>query len=207
MKNFGAEQLILVNPCPLQGAQKTAMHAADILEKAVITKTFANALTLVDTSIATTSETAGLLRNALTPFDVKNVTGNTGIVLGRESNGLTNEEIEMCDFVVSIPTSEEYPVLNTASAGCIILYELFKSGRREPKPKPEKEVVGKERILEKFQEISDLIEKREHRKRIWRIVFKRVLSKAFLTDRETTVLLGFFRRIRTVLETTLSQKR
>ncbi|KYK29664.1 MAG: hypothetical protein AYK19_19455 [Theionarchaea archaeon DG-70-1] len=205
MKNFGAEQLILVNPCSLQGAQKTAMHAADILEKAVITKTFADALTLVDTSIATTSETAGLLRNALTPVDVKNVAGNTGIVLGRESNGLTNEEIEMCDFVVSIPTSEEYPVLNAASAGCIILYELFKSERREPKP--EKELVGKERILEEFQEISDLIEKREHRKRIWRIVLKRVLSKAFLTDRETTVLLGFFRRIRTVLETTLSQKR
>ena len=205
MKNFGAEQLILVNPCSLQGAEKTAMHAADILEKAVITKTFADALTLVDTSIATTSETAGLLRNALNPFDVKNVRGNIGIVLGRESNGLTNEEIEICDFVVSISASEEYPVLNAASAGCIILYELFKSKRREPKPK--KEVMRKERILEEFQKISDLIEKREHRKRIWRIVLKRVLSKAFLTDRETTVLLGFFRRIRTVLETILSQKR
>lgn len=179
-----------------------AMHAADIVEKAVITESLPDALDLVDTSVATTSKTAGLLRTAVTPTDVKYVTGSTGIVLGRESSGLTNEEIGMCDFVISIPTSDAYPVLNVASACCIILYELFKNAQRETE-----EPIEKERILEEFQKIADLIEKREHRKRIWKIILKRVISKAFLTDRETTVLLGFFRRIRTVLEATLSQKR
>jgi tRNA C32,U32 (ribose-2'-O)-methylase TrmJ len=65
----------------------------------------------------------------------------------------------------------------------------------------------RKQILKEFDTISAIIEKREHRKRIWRIVLKRVLSRAFLTERETTVLLGLFRRIRTILQATPSQKR
>lgn len=219
MKNFGAEQLILVNPCSLEGAQKMAVHAQDVVENAVIVDSFADALTLVDYAVGTTSEPAGFLKRAVTPRELKNVE-NMGIVIGRESTGLTNEELEQCDFVVSIPTSEVYPVLNAASACCILLYELFICERETQSPdidadlkkhKPQKtqknQKSQKKRILEEFERISDLIEKRPHRKRIWRIVIKRVFSSAFLTDRETTVLLGFFRRIRTVLETTLSQKR
>jgi len=194
MKNFGAEQLILVNPCSLEGARKMAVHAADILEKAVVTDSFSDALNLVDVSVATTSKVGGLLKTALAPGDLKRIEGNLGIVLGRESSGLTNEEIGQCDFLVSIPASEEYPVLNAASACCILLYELFKSEKRETKSR-----AKRERILQEFDRISDIIEKREHRKKIWRIVLKRVLSRAFLSERETTILLGFFRRIRTVL--------
>lgn len=202
MKNFGVHTLVLVNPCSLTGAQKMAMHAEDILENAVIVDSLTEALTHVDIAVATTSETAGIARNAGAPHNLKNIPGHIGIVIGRESRGLTNEEIEQCDCVVSIPTSEEYPVLNAASACCILLYELFQS-EKPVKPQPN---VHRKTILKECEKIADIIEKRAHRKRIWRIVIKRVLSKAFLTDRETTVLLGFFRRVRTVLEATPSQK-
>ncbi len=203
MKNFGADQLILVNPCPLEGAQKMAMHAGDILEKALIVNSLAEALQFVDTSIATTAVVAGLTRKALTPKELPAISGNAGIVIGRESRGLTNAEIEQCHLVVSIPTSEECPVLNAASAGCILLYELFLHGEKKEE---KRKIMQKEYVMDECEKISALVEKREHRKRIWRIVMKRVLSEAFLTERETTVLLGFFRRIRSVLESTPSQK-
>ncbi len=202
MKNFGVGTLILVNPCSLTGAQKMAMHAKDILENAVIVDSFTDALAHVDVSVATTSKTAGIVRAAVAPHHLRTVPGDIGIVIGRESRGLTNEEIEQCDCVVSIPTSKEYPALNAASACCIILYELFQPETPVP-PQPR---MHRKTILKECEKIADIIEKRDHRKRIWRIVIKRALSTAFLTDRETTVLLGFFRRVRTVLEATLSQK-
>jgi TrmH family RNA methyltransferase len=220
MKNFGARPLILVNPCSLQGAEKMAMHAEDILTNVVTVPTFVDALALVDITVATTSVTSGIVRNAVTPEALQHMTGNVGIVIGRESNGLTTEEIEQCDLVVSIPASEEYPVLNAASACCILLYHVFVGGKENKNEREREKKKGKEgnknkekpksrtqkKILDEFDAIADLIEKRPHRKRIWKIVLKRVLSKAFPTSRETTVLLGFSRRIRTVLESKPSQK-
>jgi tRNA/rRNA methyltransferase len=204
MKNFGADQLLLVNPCPLAGARKMAMHAVDILETAVTVDSLPEALALVDTSIATTSRVSKLARKAITPHELNSVSGHIGIVIGRESHGLTTEEIELCDFVVSIPTSRAYPVLNAASTCCILLYELFTREEEEGKPGTR---AQRERLLKECERISNLMEKRPHRKKIWKIAMRRVFSKAFLTDREATILLGFFRRIRTVLELTLSQKR
>ncbi|MGD2247441.1 MAG: TrmJ/YjtD family RNA methyltransferase [Candidatus Methanofastidiosia archaeon] len=201
IKNFGAHQLILVRPCALDGAWKMAMHAADILENARIVNTFSHALLGIDTVIATTSEASGLTREALTPRDIP-VKGNIGIVIGRESTGLTNKEIAQCDIVVSIPTTVEYPVLNAASACCILLYELQTCTlQKQPASKE-----CKQRILHECTTISDSIETRPFRKKIWLTVIKKVVSKSFLTERESTVLLGFFRRIRTVLEATPSQK-
>ena len=199
MKNFGAHPLILVNPCSLTGAQKMAVHAEDILKTAIIVDNLEDALKRVDVAVATTSKTTGIYRAAVTPHQL-NVGRDIGIVIGRESRGLTNKEIEACDCVLSIPTADQYPVLNAAAACCIILYELFqKDVHTQPSP-------HRKTLLKECETIIALIEKRAHRKKIWRIVIKRVLSKAFLTDRETTVLLGFFRRVRTILEATLSQK-
>lgn len=201
MKNFGAHTLVLVNPCSLTGAQKMAVHAEDILKTAVIVDRFTDALALVDVAVATTSKTQGYIRAAVTPHQLKNVGGDIGIVIGRESRGLTNKEIAACDYVLSIPTADTYPVLNAAAACCIILYELFQSEPVQSQPTQHRKM-----LLKECETIADIIEKRVHRKKIWRIVIKRVLSKAFLTDREMTVLLGFFRRVRTVLEATPSQK-
>lgn len=201
MKNFGAHKLILVRPCPLDEAWKMAMHAANILKNARIVETFSEAIQDIDTIIATTSETSGLTREALTPKDIA-AKGNIGIVIGRESTGLTNKEIAQCDIVVSIPTAAEYPVLNAACACCILLYELSTCiPQKQAAPKE-----NKKRILDECTTISDMIEKRSFRKKIWLTVLKKVISKSFLTERESTVLIGFFRRIRTVLESKLSQK-
>ena len=52
-----------------------------------------------------------------------------GIMFGNETNGLTNEEADLCDKTVVIPTEKDYSSLNVASAAMIALYEISKTGK------------------------------------------------------------------------------
>lgn len=51
--------------------------------------------------------------------------GIVSIVFGRESDGLTDKELALCDGAVRIPTSDLFPSLNLAQAVQIITYTLF----------------------------------------------------------------------------------
>jgi len=46
------------------------------------------------------------------------------IVFGRESSGLTNEELQLCHFHVQIPANPEYSSLNLAMAVQTLSYEI-----------------------------------------------------------------------------------
>ncbi len=49
---------------------------------------------------------------------------NIAIVFGRESTGLTNDELLLTDFLLRIPTDSKYPTLNISQAVGIILYRI-----------------------------------------------------------------------------------
>ncbi|MGD9707294.1 MAG: RNA methyltransferase [Candidatus Delongbacteria bacterium] len=53
-------------------------------------------------------------------------TAKVGLMFGNETNGLQNEETDLCDKLVMIPTEKEYSSLNIASAVMIALYEISK---------------------------------------------------------------------------------
>jgi len=46
------------------------------------------------------------------------------IVLGRENSGLTNEELELCQLLVTIPTNPDFSSLNIAAAAQVLCYEI-----------------------------------------------------------------------------------
>jgi tRNA (cytidine32/uridine32-2'-O)-methyltransferase len=50
-------------------------------------------------------------------------------VFGRESSGLTNEELDRCDRLVQIPANPEYSSLNVAMAVQVLAYELLLAAR------------------------------------------------------------------------------
>lgn len=52
----------------------------------------------------------------------------TGILFGRESSGLTNDEVAMADSIISIPTFKKFSSLNLAQAVNIVGYELWNRG-------------------------------------------------------------------------------
>lgn len=58
--------------------------------------------------------------------------GTAALVLGPEDRGLSNEELDRCHQVVTIPTAPEHPSLNLAQAFTVMAYELFRAGAPEP---------------------------------------------------------------------------
>lgn len=196
MKNFGFSNLILVNPkCELSYETRCrAKHANDIIDKVKILKRFPK----MDYLIATTCRTGNdynIPRNPITPKELKKIIpskGKIGIVFGRESSGLSNEEIAKCDFLVKIPTNTEYASMNLSHAVDIILYEL--SGLNNnitPISESEKKQLLKllNKALKKMDFVSD--DKRDTQKLVW----KKMISKSFLSKREAYALMGFFKKI------------
>ena len=60
--------------------------------------------------------------NADTTTDMHTL--RSGIVFGRERNGLNNDEVALCDSIISIPTFKHFSSLNLAQAVNIVAYEV-----------------------------------------------------------------------------------
>lgn len=119
--NFGYE-MRLVNPdFNLSEARKTASGAQEKLRETRIFSTVAGAVKDLDYVVGTKPGKGTGLRG-FTPRE------NTSVMLGRESSGLTNDELELCDAVVSIETGD-YDSLNQSHAASIMMYEF--SGAEE----------------------------------------------------------------------------
>ena len=49
------------------------------------------------------------------------------LVFGREDRGLTNQELQIAQRVITLKTSENYPSLNLSHAVAVVLYEFHRS--------------------------------------------------------------------------------
>jgi len=203
MANFGFEKLVLVNPkCnPMsKTAKNRAKWAQDVLKKADVTRDFGY-LKRFSTLIATTGKLGtdyNIPRSPITPENLSKIAQkNTAIVFGRENTGLTNEEINLCDFVVTIPASKKYPVMNLSHAVAVVLYELAKNRENISShivfaAKKEKQQLMK--MLNKALDRMDFATKEKKNTQIK--VWKRMIGKSFLTKREAFALMGFLRKIK-----------
>jgi len=207
MKNFDLNKLVLINPkCDhlSKEAMDRATHAKEILRKAKVEKDF-SVLSKFDYVIATTAKLGtdyNIPRVPISPSDLGeniNFKKKVALVIGREGNGLTNDEILKCDFVVTIPSSKKYATLNISHACAILFYELFRASGKttvsEHIPtasKRDKDQIMKilEQVLDKMQFAT--VEKKETQRRIW----KRLVGKSFLSKREAMALMGFLKKIK-----------
>ncbi|MFC1742173.1 RNA methyltransferase [Nanoarchaeota archaeon] len=208
MKNFDFHDLVLVNPhCDhlSPDARNRAKHSQEILQNAEVSEFFI--VDDYDYLVATTAKTGtdyNIPRSPLSPADLAlklkgiDPKKKIGLVIGREGHGMFNEEIEKCDFVVTIPSAPEYSTLNISHAVAVMLYELHKvfadktiSSHITPIGKSEKD-----QISAMFKEIFDGFswetpDKRVTQEKLW----KRLVGKAMLTKREAYGMMGFLRKI------------
>jgi TrmH family RNA methyltransferase len=204
MMNFGFKHLILINPkIDVNEASIYAVHAKPILDDAIVLDDLTKLKDFTDFNIGTTSKRGhdyNLLRMAITPRmladAISDVRGKIGLIFGRESIGLKNEELKLCDVIVTIPTSHLYPSLNLSHAVAIILYELFLSkSSSKPAKYRESSQIEKEKLLEYFKNILDAINYPSHKRERAFIVFKHIIGRSFISGREAFTLMGVFRRI------------
>ena len=135
MKNFEFANLVLLNPkCNHLDKESLdrATHAKEILKNARIIKNLDDYDTIIGTT-AILGTDFNLQRNPITPEQLSKMTfkGKVGLIIGREGDGMHNEELLKCDIIVTIPTSKKYPTMNVSHAATIILYELFKRSKAE----------------------------------------------------------------------------
>ena len=217
MKNFDFDQLILVNPqfdTSSQDLKNRAKWANDLVDKMEIIKKYdAKVLKKLrksyDYLIATTARIGrdyNVLRSPITPEQLaerlaelklkKDV--SVAIVMGREGSGLNNEELEMMDFSVTIPTSKKYGTMNVSHATTIILYEIFKKISEENIISHINPISGQEKkqLLKLLDESMDKMQfLNEDKKDTQRIVWKKMINKSFLSKREAYALMGFLKKI------------
>ena len=133
MKNCGIKKLRLVNPVPYNTdrAREMACSALDVLEKAEVFPRLKDAILGSSFSVGFTART-GKRRFPLYPYDetvgmiAKRIsTEDVSLVFGREDDGLTNDELELCDYAVSIPASKTYTSFNLSQAVLISCHDIF----------------------------------------------------------------------------------
>ena len=65
---------------------------------------------------------------------------HVALVFGAERTGLTNDELELCNLLVTIPTHPGYASLNVAMAVQLLTYEVWLAQRDGTPPQPERDV-------------------------------------------------------------------
>ncbi|MBQ13050.1 MAG: tRNA (cytosine(32)/uridine(32)-2'-O)-methyltransferase TrmJ [Gammaproteobacteria bacterium] len=135
MKNMGLSELTLVNPedFPSGVAVGRAVSSIDILDRARVVENLVDAVADCGLVIGASARSRRIPWPMLTPGQSANKVleeqdnNKVALVFGREDSGLSNEELQQCNFHVQIPTSEEYTSLNLAAAVMVICYELRKA--------------------------------------------------------------------------------
>ena len=132
MKTMGQRRLYLVNPKIFPSVDVTARAAGadDVLADAVVCESLQDAVKDCVFVVGTTARERSIPWPIKTPHDcapeiiAATESGEVAVVFGRESSGLNNEELEICNLVIQIPTDPDFSSLNIASAVQIICYEL-----------------------------------------------------------------------------------
>jgi len=207
MANMGLSSLSLVNPrCKIdQQSYAMATHGDEILRGARSFPALRDALADAVYVYGATAR-GRRWRDALEPREFGGRalhharSSRVAIVFGPEDMGLSNDELELCNEVVSIPTAEGASSLNLSHAVLLVCYELFSAtlGARaaeaaaiEPAPVAMVEAMY-DHMRESLLDIGFLNpQKPDHTLGI----IRRMLTRAGMTVPEVRMLRGLFRQL------------
>ena len=158
LKNFGLRDLRLVNPREYESyrVEGIAHQTQDILSRVRAYSTLEEAIADCVHVVGFTARGRTAKRNLQRPREAAAEIaaladgGPVALLFGREDKGLSNDALDRCHRVVTIPSDPGYPSLNLAHAVIIMLYELalvrgaeerpFKEPRRSSEPAPADEL-------------------------------------------------------------------
>jgi len=156
-ENFEVDEFYLVDPrASLAAAARFAARAAERLSEAVIVGSLEEALRGCSLAACTSAiaREDDVIRVPVAPRELawlaSQAGGTVALVMGRESVGLTREELAACDVLVNIPSSPSYPALNVSNATAILLYELYKARAAGARPARRMAPRGKVELLARY---------------------------------------------------------
>lgn len=207
MKNMGFTQLRLVNGCDRfqPEALKFAVAAKDLLESATLFPDLASALADCTLTVGTTRRHGKYRQEILSPEEVSGRLRDqaasdcqAAIVFGREDNGLSTEELSLCRWHATIPTSTDYGSLNLAQSVLLFCYEIQKTSINTTTTR-NNEMADSSEMETLFGHLHASMKKigflnEQNPDHIMRSL-RRIFFRANLDSREVTVLRGMLTQI------------
>ena len=227
MKNFNFNNLVVFNPIEIpeiirsRHTQGFAMHGKDILLNADIIELdnqkdhlnkYNELMRKFDLIIASTAKGMhykNIRRLATFPGDltlpISQKPLSIAIVFGKESHGLTNEEIKIADLLIRIPSNDDYPTLNLSHACGIILYEIYNKIHnitigRGFKPVLLATKTDKQILYNIIKELIGSLRIRTYTAKNVFFAFKNVVERAFVSKKELSLILGIFSKLNSLLK-------
>lgn len=214
MLNFGLVDLRIVNPMqgwPQKEAYTMASGANIVLDKATVFDSLQTAMGDLEYVIATTARKHDVTKQVYFPKEgvgFLNPKIKTGIVFGREKNGLENDEVALCDAMITIPNNPDFSSLNLAQAVLLVAYEWFqwnnqtkledkiiwRGGFEEERRASREEVLG---FLSQFEDVLDRIGyfRTEQKKPIMLRTLNNMFTREKFTSQEIRSLRGVLRSL------------
>ena len=138
MLNYGFESLRLVNPvCSPDDveARNRAKHAGRILDACQVYSSIEEATSDCSLTVGTSGKrevgTKTSFRHFMYPWEfaerLDSFTESVALIFGEEGKGLSTDDLATCDFLVTLPTWEGYPIANLSHAVNACVYELHRT--------------------------------------------------------------------------------
>lgn len=132
MKNMALGSLWLVNPAsfPDETSYARAAGASDVLDNARVVTSLDEAIADCVCVMGTSARGRKVPWPVMAPPDAAakaaehSAAGPVAVVFGRENHGLSNEELQRCNFHIHIPSNPDYSSLNLSMAVQVMCYEL-----------------------------------------------------------------------------------
>lgn len=206
MKTMGLRDLALVRPekFPHKDAGDLAVGAADVLEQAQVFSNLQTAIADCAYVVGSSARLRSLPHNTTTPRELaprlaRDIAGRIALLFGPERVGLSNDDLEACHELVSVPADPEFRVLNLAAAVQILCYELRLAAEPGLPGAPERQPVDGNEMELFFQHLERvLVQIRflnpDHPRQLMRRL-KRMYARAAPDQNEMNILRGILAAI------------
>jgi TrmH family RNA methyltransferase len=142
MKNMGFRDLVLVAPryFPHEDATARASGAEDVLDAARVVETLDEAIADCHFAAGASARSRSIewqtlaVRECASRLVGESAAGDVAVVMGPEKSGLSNEHLDRCQVLLTIPTDPGFSSLNLAMAVQVICYELRLAALDAPEP-------------------------------------------------------------------------
>ncbi len=198
--NFGVTDLRFVAPrCDIRSndALARAVHAHESLQNARVVDTLEEAISDVSLTVGTTARTTTAdkryLRKTLDVRDwvdsVQHLDGKIALVFGREDTGLTAEEVNQLDQLVTVPTAD-YNSLNLAHAVSLLCYETWRIRAANITAERTLEPGTLHRMNKAWDDIIESTERREWRREVAQSIWRKIIGRSQPSDYEVHNIMG-----------------
>lgn len=206
MKTMGLADLVLINPkCEIDDQTLAiAAGAEEVVRNARTYATLAEGVADCTQVVGASARTRSLPWPMVDPDEMGQIAvsepGTVAIVLGRESSGLTNEELAICTKHVHIPANPDYSSLNVAMAVQVLAWSCRKAALAGVEPEASDEPLAEVQQIEGFyqhlqQVLVDIEFLDPNNPRHLMVRLKRLFARTQLEQNEVNILRGVLAHI------------